>query len=126
MADSNDRPIGFIGKRLKELRVSNNYTVEQMANLLGVSVRAYRSYEKRERDPSTLNVAKLVICFGVSADYLIGVTDDPNLNQKRPPVDLDDLRQKITQSTQKLKTEQSLEAILSHIEYLIDKESRGK
>ena len=44
--DIDNKNLGFIGKRLKALRVENKYTVEEMAKLLDVSVRAYRSYER--------------------------------------------------------------------------------
>lgn len=65
------------GDRLKTLRISQGYKVEDMADLLGVSTRTYQSYERNERDPSTITLAKLVICFGISADYLIGISDTP-------------------------------------------------
>lgn len=67
------------GDRLKSLRISKKYRAEDMAELLGVSTRTYQSYERNERDPSTMTLAKLVICFGVSADYLIGIADTPEM-----------------------------------------------
>lgn len=93
MLDDNHE-LGFKGKRLKELRVSNKYTVEKMAELLGVSVRAYRSYEKSERDPSTMSLAILAVIFGVSANYLIGASDDPNLPplQETTNIDIGELK----------------------------------
>jgi transcriptional regulator with XRE-family HTH domain len=79
--DKND--MGFMGKRLKALRLEKKYTVAQMAKLLDVSERAYMSYEKCERNPSTQSLAKLAVIFGVSADYLIGVSDVPEISRPK-------------------------------------------
>ena len=120
----NNQITGFIGKRLKELRVSKKYSVEQMAELLGVSVRAYRSYEKAERDPSTTSLAILAITLGVSANYLIGVTDNPELTPKKEDetVDISELKNNIIKSLELIKTERSLEELAIFIDYLIYKE----
>ena len=85
--DKND--MGFMGKRLKALRLEKKYTVAQMAKLLDVSERAYMSYEKCERNPSTQSLAKIAVIFGVSADYLIGVSDV--LEISRPKHDANDV-----------------------------------
>lgn len=113
------------GDRLKSLRISHNYKVEDMAELLNVSTRTYQSYERNERDPSTLTLAKLVVCFGVSADYLIGTSDIPNvpIKQTSSSAELDELRKTIIKSIEDVKTEKSLNEIIAYIEYLIYKES---
>lgn len=113
------------GDRLKSLRTAHNYRVEDMAELLNVSIRTYQSYERNERDPSTVNLAKLVVCFGVSADYLIGTSDVPNIpiKQTSSSADLDELRKKIIKSVQNIRTEKSLNEIVAYIEYLIYKEA---
>lgn len=112
------------GDRLKSLRLAHNYKADDMAKLLNVSLRTYQSYERNERDPSTVNLAKLVVCFGVSADYLIGTSDVPNIpiKQTSSSADLDELRKKIIRSVQDVHTEKSLNEIIAYIEYLIHKE----
>ena len=59
-----------IGSRIKERREQLGMTQRQLADKLGVTPRAYYSYECGDRDPSTLSLAKMAIFFGVSADYL--------------------------------------------------------
>ena len=113
------------GNRLKALRTTHNYRSEDMANLLGVSMRTYQSYERNERDPSTITLAKLVVCFGVSADYLIGTSDVPDIPMQKidSTEELDELRKKVIKSVANIKTERSLQEIINYIEYLIYKET---
>ena len=122
---NNNQVTGFIGKRLKELRVSKGYSVEQMSELLGVSVRAYRSYEKDERDPSTTSLAVLAITLGVSANYLIGVTDNPELvpQPNSQKINVTELKEKIINSMDLIQSEQSLVELAAFIDYLIYKET---
>lgn len=113
------------GDRLRDLRVANGIKVDEMAAMLDVSLRTYQSYERNERDPSTVTLAKLVVIFGVSADYLIGTSDIANIPIKRTSTsaDLDALRQKIINAIDDLKTEQSLYEIIAYIDYLIYRET---
>ncbi len=125
--DIDNKNLGFIGKRLKALRVENKYTVEEMAKLLDVSVRAYRSYEKSERDPSTMSLAILAVIFGISANYLIGVSDDPYITSDTAPpqVDFENLKHDIINSIDGIKTTASLIELASYIEYLLNKEKQS-
>ncbi len=72
----------MLGDRLRELRIKNHWTQNKVAELLGVSRPAYTHYETGERslDPTTL--AKLCNLFGVSSDYLLGLSDDPRSAMK--------------------------------------------
>lgn len=65
------------GEKLKELRLKKHISIKELSDYLDVSERTYQSYERSERDPSTTTLAKLVVYFGVSADYLIDVKDKP-------------------------------------------------
>lgn len=69
------------GSRLIALRKARGLKIEDVASKLGVSTRAYYSYENDERDPSTLTLAKIAIFFGVSADYLIGIENEISSSQ---------------------------------------------
>lgn len=59
--------------RLVALRKSRDLKPAEIAKAVGVSERAYYSYENGERDPSTLVAAKLAVLFGVSVDYIVGL-----------------------------------------------------
>ncbi len=57
--------------RLRLLRISKNLSIKQVAQMLGLKERTYRSYENNEREPDSeilINIAKL---FNVSIDYLL-------------------------------------------------------
>lgn len=68
-------------ERLKTLRNKNNLLQKQLAELLEVSERQYRSYEAGKVDPPTSKTIKLADYFGVSVDYLLGRTDNPEINK---------------------------------------------
>lgn len=53
------------------LRVNNGLTQKEMADLLGVSKRAYHSYEKGERGAPIEALAKLKTSMGQSADWIL-------------------------------------------------------
>ncbi len=68
-------------ERLKTLRTTNNLLQKQLAELLEVSDRQYRSYEAGKVDPPTSKSIKLADYFKVSLDYLVGRTDNPEINK---------------------------------------------
>lgn len=59
-------------KRLKELRLKNNMTQNDVADYLGVSRVAYLYYENENRQPSIETLKRLTDLYGVSIDYLLG------------------------------------------------------
>lgn len=65
------------GSRLKELRMQRGYTQEELADLLGVHPRQIHRYEANDVDPSSTVVSRIATTFGVTSDYLLGLTDDP-------------------------------------------------
>ena len=44
---------------------------------MGISFNSYCRYEKSEREPMAPTIAALADFFGVSADYLLGRTEQP-------------------------------------------------
>ena len=60
--------------RLKELRKSRKLTQAMVAGGVYCSVAAYSRYESGTRQPSLDMVLKLADFFGVSLDYLFGMT----------------------------------------------------
>lgn len=64
-------------ERLKYLREQNNIKQKQLAELLGVSVRAIGYYESGQRNLDYKQIIALASFFGVSTDYLLGITDIP-------------------------------------------------
>ena len=66
----------ILAKRLLELRKANNLRQEDAAREIGISFNSYCRYELNQRDPDAPVVAAMAKCFGVSADYLLGLSDE--------------------------------------------------
>ena len=67
--------------RLKQLRKVKGVTQKQLAEILGITERHYRKYEAGAVDPPTSTSVKLSDYFNVSLDYLVGKTDNPEINK---------------------------------------------
>ena len=78
-----------IQERLKDLRVERGLTLEQLAEQTHLSKSALGSYEAEDfKDISHYALIKLAKFYGVTADYLLGLTETKN----HPNADLADLR----------------------------------
>lgn len=78
-----------IQERIKDLRVERGLTLEQLAEQTGLSKSALGSYEADEyKDISHYALIKLAKFYGVTADYLLGLTETKN----HPNAELADLR----------------------------------
>ena len=67
--------------RLKELRKSKNVKQKEMADLLGITSRHYQDIEYGKINIPTLTLIALANYFDVSIDYLVGRTDNPEVNR---------------------------------------------
>ncbi|MFR7566660.1 MAG: helix-turn-helix domain-containing protein [Oscillospiraceae bacterium] len=63
------------GKRLKELRKEHGCTIEQFADMVGISKSTLGYYENDKRMPDIEILARIANVLNVSADYLIGRTN---------------------------------------------------
>ena len=78
-----------IQERLKDLRVECGLTLEQLAEQTHLSKSALGSYEAEDfKDISHYALIKLAKFYGVTADYLLGLSETKNY----PNADLADLR----------------------------------
>ena len=64
--------------RLKKSRLLRNMTGREVAQAMNVTPPTYSGWEHGKREPSLDNVAKLCQLLDVSADYLIGISEDPD------------------------------------------------
>ena len=77
-----------LGERLKDLRVERNLKLETLAEQTGLSKSALSKYESDDvTDLSIYAVTTLAEFYGMTTDYLLGVTE----NKKRPDAVLSDL-----------------------------------
>ena len=73
--ESKNTCIEVFGKRLKELRKANGYTIEQFAEAVGISKSTVGYYENNNRMPDIEILLRITNVLNVSADYLIGKTN---------------------------------------------------
>ena len=77
-----------IQERLKDLRVDRGLTLEQLSAETGISKSALGKYEADDfKDISPLSLVELSKFYGVSTDYLLGLTEQKN----HPNTELDAL-----------------------------------
>jgi transcriptional regulator with XRE-family HTH domain len=69
--------MAFRGDRLQTLRRSKGFNQADLAEQTGTSQSMVGRYETGESDPSADVVIRLAQFFEVTADYLLGLTDDP-------------------------------------------------
>ena len=67
--------VEVFGKRLKELRKAKGYTIEQFADMVGISKSTLGYYENDKRMPDIEILARIADTLNVNADYLIGRTN---------------------------------------------------
>ena len=84
--ESKNTCIEVFGKRLKELRKANGYTIEEFAELVGISRSSLGYYENTDRLPDVEVLSRIADALNVSADYLIGRTNTAALKGKMKTV----------------------------------------
>lgn len=66
------------GSRLSGLRKRKNLKQRDVAEHFGMAVRTYQNYEGGQREPNFSTLVALADYFGVTTDYLLGRTDEPD------------------------------------------------
>lgn len=73
--------MSILTTRMVELQQQNNLLKKDVASALGVSIMAYYRYEKGERSLNAEHLIALADLYNVSLDYLVGRTDNPEINE---------------------------------------------
>lgn len=86
-----------LGDKLAKLRRENNYTQEQLADILGVSRQSVSKWESDLAYPETDKLVKLGELYNCSMDYLLkdGVEDRADNDDKDSVEDGDDKKQRV-------------------------------
>lgn len=106
----------YIGKRLKDLRIKNKLSQNDLGLSLGIRRHTISAYET---DSITPPIDKLILIskyFDVSIDYLCGVSDNPMINYSK----IDDsfgLDTYCLSKIQKLKSTNNLELLSCLLKY---------
>ena len=61
-----------LAKRLKEVRLKNNVSMEKLANAIGVHHSNISRWENGKVIPSSFYLKQICDYFDISADYLLG------------------------------------------------------
>ncbi|MBQ8338044.1 MAG: helix-turn-helix transcriptional regulator [Oscillospiraceae bacterium] len=68
-------------RRIRDLREDHDLTQKQLAKELNCSQQVYSNYELGQRDIPTDILIKLSNYFNVSVDYILGISDNPNIQK---------------------------------------------
>lgn len=68
-------------QRIRDLREDHDLKQRQIAEVLNCSQRVYSNYELGQRDIPTDVLIKLAEFYGVSVDYLLGLTNNSRPNR---------------------------------------------
>jgi len=66
-------------QRLKMLMKANDYTQKELAEIVGASQQSVSRWVNGPTEPDIATLIKCASIFGVSVDYLLGVTDTPTI-----------------------------------------------
>ena len=65
-------------ERMRELRLKHGRTQRELAEILETTQQAYLKYEKGINEMPVRRIIMLCRYYNVSADYLLGLTDEPH------------------------------------------------
>lgn len=68
-------------KRIRDLREDSDKTQQEIADFLGTSQTMYARYERGANELPIRHLLKLADYYGVSTDYILGRTDNPEVNK---------------------------------------------
>lgn len=68
----------MIYRRIRDLREDRDLKQKDLAAFLNCSQQVYSNYELGQRDIPTEILISLSAYYGVSVDYLLGLTDNPS------------------------------------------------
>ncbi|SFK48351.1 Helix-turn-helix [Halobacillus dabanensis] len=71
-----------VSERLKKLRKENKMSQRDVAKFLGISESGYGYYEQGRNEPSIDMIKRLADRYDVTADYLLGRSDTPQLSEE--------------------------------------------
>ncbi|MCI8360596.1 MAG: helix-turn-helix transcriptional regulator [Clostridiales bacterium] len=69
--------------RIKNLRIDSDYTQAYVARAIGISQRKYSYIETGIQQLTDDLIIKLALFYNTSADYLLGLSDDPTPRWKQ-------------------------------------------
>lgn len=71
----------ILARRLKQCRMEKGLTQREVAIYCDLTEKAYQNYELTTREPKLEILLRIADFFDVSIDYLVGRTDQRQVNQ---------------------------------------------
>lgn len=71
----------IFSERLIQLRKERNLTQKKVAEGIKMTEQAYQKYEYNKREPAYQKLIAIAEYFNVSIDYLVGRTENPEVNR---------------------------------------------
>ncbi len=71
----------MVYERLRNLREDNDYTQQQIADMLYINRRTYSAYETGVNNLPVEILVKLAKIYNTSTDYILGLTDKIEANK---------------------------------------------
>ena len=62
-------------KRIRDLREDNDYTQQEIADILNCDMSLYSKYERGEREVPVWVIIKLTEIYNASSDYILNLSD---------------------------------------------------
>lgn len=62
--------------RIRELRIDNDMSQQEVANYIGMSQTGYSKYETGDTTPPAETLIRLAKLYNTSVDYILGVTKE--------------------------------------------------
>ena len=76
----------MVYRRIRDLREDRDLTQKQVATMLNCSQQVYSNYELGQRDIPTDILIKLSTLYSVSVDYILGISDNPQIQGSNNPI----------------------------------------
>ena len=71
----------MVYRRIRDLREDRDLTQKNLSMILNCSQQVYSNYELGQRDIPTDILIRLSSFYGVSVDYILGITDNPKIQK---------------------------------------------
>lgn len=85
--------IDQFGDRLKKLRKEKGMTQEELAQKFNTGKASISHYESNRRFPDASTIKKYADFFGVTVDYMLGITDEKNIYESIPAETIEILKE---------------------------------
>lgn len=105
-----DKTLIAFSARLEQLLVDNDLTQKEFGEKIGISTGAVSYYIRALKTPSILLLQTISETFNVSADYLLGITDTPTLDENIQMISkYTGLSQRAIEYLKKLKSDKTID-----------------